>query len=142
MQETTQIYNFSNIRYGQSPTGNLRWRAPLPVDGNSDVVNNGSVGRVCAQALGAWNVLAKDFAKQYFTMGNQTFDYTTALASLPNATILSGKAVDGRTTEDCLFLDVFTPKVAIDDCESPKLPVYVYVGTFPHFVTSASTDKA
>ena len=90
-------------------------------------MNNGSVGKVCAQASGAWNAIAQEFAKQYFTTGNQKFNYTAAQASLPNATVLSGKALDGRTTEDCLFLDVFVPEGAFDECEIAKLPVYVYV---------------
>ena len=43
-------YNFSNIRYGQAPIGNLRFSAPLAPTGRNATVNDGQQGAVCAQA--------------------------------------------------------------------------------------------
>lgn len=58
--ETTDIYTFSNIRYTQSPTGNLRFRGPAAPLVDRSTVRNGSEQRTCPQGIPAWQ--SKAFA--------------------------------------------------------------------------------
>ncbi|KAF5865783.1 hypothetical protein ETB97_002296 [Aspergillus alliaceus] len=46
LNQTTGLYNFSNIRYAAPPLGSLRFRAPLPPKVNRSEVQTGSVGMV------------------------------------------------------------------------------------------------
>jgi hypothetical protein len=41
--------NFSNIRFGQSPTGPLRFSVPLAPEGRNTTINNGQQGVICPQ---------------------------------------------------------------------------------------------
>lgn len=108
--ESGQYYNFSNIRYAQPPTGDLRFRAPkLPVKDRSQVFT-GEKNRICPQANPAWLATAELFLPQYFA-GKTNFspaDFNTS--SSTNAL----PAQDPATTEDCLFLDVHVPKKIFD----------------------------
>ncbi|KAI9866603.1 MAG: hypothetical protein M1813_001155 [Trichoglossum hirsutum] len=93
---TGGYYNFSNIRYGQAPVGDLRFSAPLPPLTDRSVVQKGDIGRACPQALPVW--------------------YLRALAELtgsgnPNASDSDLiPPADPREGEDCLFLDVLVPE--------------------------------
>lgn len=105
--------------------GELRFAAPLAVTGKSDAVNNGSVGRICAQADPAWEAIAGQFIPAYLT--GQPFNVSAAEAALTNG---SGPAPapDPRTTEDCLFLDVYSPKKVFDQRRnSHGAPVLVWI---------------
>src|SRR5277367_5515383 len=44
-------FNFSNIRYGEAPVGNLRFAAPVAPQKKNAAVNNGQQGVICPQAL-------------------------------------------------------------------------------------------
>lgn len=105
--------------------GELRFAAPIPVTGHSDVVNNGSVGRICAQANPAWVAIAAQFVPAYLT--GKPFNLSAAEAALANS---SGRAPapDPRTTEDCLFLDVYSPqKVFEQKGKGHGAPVMVWI---------------
>lgn len=105
--------------------GELRFAAPVAVSGHSDAVNNGSVGRICAQANPAWVAIASQFIPAYLT--GQPFNVSAAEAALAN---YSGPAPapDPRTTEDCLFLDVYSPKKVFDaGGENGGAPVMVWI---------------
>jgi carboxylesterase type B len=104
-QETGQVYNFSNIRYGQPPVGNLRFAAPVAPTGRNTTVKNGSVGAICPQAAPLWLLVGNEFALAYAQ--GQPFNFTAAEIALAAANFSS--TPDPRTTEDCLFLDVFVP---------------------------------
>ena len=107
MQTTAGFYNFSNIRYGQAPVGELRFAEPLAPTGRNTTVNNGSVGRICPQASPKWELIAATFATEYLT-GNK---FNATLAAETAASQSSGfPKQDPRTTEDCLFLDVVVPQ--------------------------------
>jgi carboxylesterase type B len=105
-QQTGQVYNFSNIRYGQPPVGNLRFAAPVAPSGRNTNVNNGSVGSICPQASPAWSAAGFESSLAY-ALGIP-FNLTAAEAALAAANLSS--TPDPRETEDCLFLDVFVPK--------------------------------
>ncbi|KAF7502765.1 hypothetical protein GJ744_005182 [Endocarpon pusillum] len=108
---TTQIYNFTNIRYAQPPLGGTRFAAPVPPVGRNPVVQNGSIGAVCPHAAPAWSPVGAAFTAAYVT--GQPFNFSAAVAAL-QASNTSAPAPDPRTSEDCLFLDVIVPKPVFD----------------------------
>ncbi|KAI1409314.1 alpha/beta-hydrolase [Hypoxylon sp. FL1857] len=123
LNETGGYYNFSNIRYGESPAGSLRFRAPIePSSRNECIVTNGSEGRVCPQSSGNWSIIAREFAQSY--LAGLPFNYDLAMSSLPDSP--AAVSADGRTTEDCLFLDVIAPRSAFAQNAS-GLPVLIWV---------------
>lgn len=107
LQATRGFYNFSNIRYGQPPVGELRFAEPLAPTGRNTTVNNGSVGRICPQATPKWELIAATFDVEYLT--GQKFNATLA-AERAAAQSTGFPKQDPRTTEDCLFLDVVVPQ--------------------------------
>ncbi|KAI9734692.1 MAG: hypothetical protein M1834_002294 [Cirrosporium novae-zelandiae] len=123
-QADGDFYNFSNIRYGQPPLGNLRFRASLLPTDNSSIINNGSVGRICPQSTGAWATISSAFSKAY--LAGAFFNYTEAAAALPATP--DNSFYDPRTTEDCLFLDVYVPqKIFNSSVQSQGAPVLVWM---------------
>ncbi|KAF2278473.1 carboxylesterase family protein-like protein [Westerdykella ornata] len=129
--ETGRFYNFSNIRYAAPPVGKLRFALPQAPAENRSVVNTGSEGRICPQASPAWGAAAVS-------------SLTTSLLGLPTngtppfvppkvnwSTPLPPQ--DPRTSEDCLFLDVFVPEdvfaTANKSCGAPVL-VWIYGGGY------------
>jgi cholinesterase len=113
-QQTGQVYNFSNIRYAQPPVGNLRFAAPVAPTGRNTKVNNGSVGAICPQASPVWSLIGSEFATAYAK--GVPFNFTAAVIALQSANL--SFAPDPRTSEDCLFLDVFVPKHIFDNRSS------------------------
>ena len=86
--------------------GNLRFAAPVAPTGRNTKVNNGSVGSICPQSQPAWTPLQYEFSLAYAQ--GIPFNMTAAAAALAAANLST--TPDPRTTEDCLFLDVFVPK--------------------------------
>ena len=111
MRQDFGFYNFSNIRYAQPPLGELRFRAPKPPTGRSETVDDGSVGRICPQALSLWLDVA--YAAADTILANGTFDTDGALKNASEAPSIP----DPRMNEDCLFLDVVAPKKVVDDAQ-------------------------
>ena len=107
IQTSGSFFNFSNIWYAEPPLGDLRFRAPVPVRGKSNVVNDGSIGKICPQANPAWNPIADEFIPAY--LSGQPFKLTAVEAAIAQASD-SLPVQDARTTEDCLFLDVVVPE--------------------------------
>ena len=116
-QTTGQVYNFSNIRYAQAPVGNLRFAAPVAPTGRNTVVQNGSTGAICPQALPSWSPIGSEFTAAYAQ--GIPFNLTAAEAALAagNLSSTSGIVVPPMS-EDCLFLDVFVPKKIFGDANS------------------------
>ncbi|KAL9600988.1 MAG: hypothetical protein Q9219_002810 [cf. Caloplaca sp. 3 TL-2023] len=126
---TGRTYNFSNIRYAEPPTGDLRFRAPLPPQTVNRSVDDGSIGRVCAQAIPAWEAIAAQFVPAYLT--GQPFNVSDAEAAL-DAAASSEPFIDPRTTEDCLFLDVVVPEQILSKASNSSsskqgAPVLVWI---------------
>jgi carboxylesterase type B len=135
-------YNFSNVRYAQPPVGNLRWQPPLAPTGRSSKINDGSVGAICPQANPTWDLIAAVFIPDY--LSGKPFDYNAVNASIEAMNMTFTE--DPRTSEDCLFLDVYVPEKIFanrqenkDDCDcddeekrkklSPVM-VYIYGGGY------------
>ncbi|RAH47257.1 alpha/beta-hydrolase, partial [Aspergillus brunneoviolaceus CBS 621.78] len=120
LDEKSQTYNFSNIRYAAPPTGSLRFRPPIPpAQGNRSVVQTGAQGRVCPQATLKWEEdVMPEFVAEVLS--------SASAAAPPSASAEGGEAStspardyspfagsiggDERVTEDCLFLDVVVPR--------------------------------
>ena len=81
---------------------------------------------VCAQVDPAWLVIAAEYIPAYLT--GQPFNLSAAEAALLNS---SGPppAPDPRTTEDCLFLDVYSPAKVLDNADVSRAgaPVMVWI---------------
>jgi carboxylesterase type B len=78
---TAGIYYFRGMRFGQAPVGDFRWRAPLPIESDTQwtgqTLNATEEGAICMQGY-----------PEYFGTAGQN--------SLP-------------ASEDCLFADVLVP---------------------------------
>ncbi len=126
LQEDGSYYNFSNIRYGAPPLGDGRFRAPQPPQ-NYTGVDDGSIGRVCPQGPTPWIAITYDFLNYYEAGQPFNFSAAEAVANLlyENATT----TVDPRVTEDCLFLDVYTPRKVLQKVGTGQkgAPVLVWI---------------
>ncbi|KAL5121158.1 hypothetical protein ACEQ8H_001010 [Pleosporales sp. CAS-2024a] len=122
---TGNFYNFSNIRYAAPPIGNLRFAPPQAPAESRSAVNNGSTYRICPQASPGWNSVASAFLTsvalgQPFNITGYTPPGANASSQLP-----PGPA---SQSEDCLFLDVFTPKSVLDKAgKGFGAPVLVWI---------------
>ena len=131
-------YNFSNIRYAAPPIGDLRFAKPVPPRGINNTIDDGSVGRICPGVQPTWLGLSGQFVDAYvndkpfnFTAANASF-YADTEAAIPTPS-------DARTTEDCLFLDVFAPQKSFDLTKGPgnstkgsPVLVWIYGGGFSY----------
>lgn len=142
LEITGDYYNFSNIRYGQAPTGPQRFRAPLEPTSNETykIIDNGSVGRICPQASGNWSIISSAFTSSYIAGTSASFDYDAAMAALPE-TPPAISSSDTRTMEDCLFLDVIVPSSALA-VNATQLPVLIWVSVTSHLCHSDYHDCA
>ncbi|KAL8713078.1 MAG: hypothetical protein Q9225_006847, partial [Loekoesia sp. 1 TL-2023] len=123
------LFAASSIRFQQPPVGDLRFRAPLPPRTVNRSVDQGLVGRICPQAVPAWELIAAQFLPAYLT--GKPFNASTAEAAIA-AAAESPPSIDPRTTEDCLFLDVVVPEQIFnkaDNSSSSKkgAPVLVWI---------------
>lgn len=78
LQESGQLYNFSNIRYAQPPVGELRFAAPVPPKGRNPDVQNGNSTPVCPTAWPAWELIAASFVESFVEGNASSFNYTQA----------------------------------------------------------------
>jgi carboxylesterase type B len=92
---TIGINYFRGLRFAQPPTGDLRWRAPIPIDEDGyyhgETLSTTQYGPACYQGVPAWTPGSPD---QYAPYGQ---------------------------AEDCLLLDILVPMKPI----SANLPVVV-----------------
>lgn len=128
LQESNQVYNFSNIRYAAPPIGDLRFRIPEPPAVNRTHIQRGEEGRICPQATTLWATdIAPAFLLHYFY--GQQYNGSSNVSSLP----YKPAPLDPRTTEDCLFLDVVVPEKVFSRAQSSSAskkdlaPVLVWI---------------
>ncbi|ORY12731.1 carboxylesterase family protein-like protein [Clohesyomyces aquaticus] len=130
--ESGGFYNFSNIRYAAPPLGNLRFAPPEAPAENRSAINTGEIGRICPQASPAWGAPATSFLTNLL-LGLPTNGTTPYVPPGANASSLV-PPLDPRTSEDCLFLDVFVPEKILNSakkggCGAPVL-VWIYGGGY------------
>jgi hypothetical protein len=111
--------NFSNIRFGQPPVGDLRFAAPLPPKGRNRTINDGQHGAICPQADPAWIATAEPFLALYLT-GQNISNYTNPTHATTALQSSSALSIDPRTSEDCLFLDVIVPQKIFNSTVNAK----------------------
>ena len=115
LNETTNLYSFSNIRYAAPPTGENRFRAPQPPAQNRSTVQVNRPDTVCPQAQPLWGLNSVEYITRYLA-GERSFNRSefSSEGSLNISNIASLASLipepDPRTTEDCLFLDIVVPQ--------------------------------
>ncbi|CAG9984033.1 unnamed protein product [Clonostachys byssicola] len=104
---STEVYQFSNIRYAQPPVGDLRFRAPRPPLTNRNEIQNGSQPRTCPQGVAGWQ--ARAFGPIGAFTNGKPFTLEAWEQAIQNSSI---PPIDFNkaSSEDCLFLDVHVPK--------------------------------
>ncbi|KAL8951799.1 MAG: hypothetical protein Q9222_002248 [Ikaeria aurantiellina] len=119
-------YVFKNIRFAAPPTVSLRW-APPAAPSPESTVQDGSYGPTCIQAPIQGPQLSGPGASSPFGKALNQF-----LAGIPVPSLQPA-------SEDCLFLDVYVPRKAVED-PSLKLPVinWIFGGAF----TFGAKDQA
>ncbi|KAK8041125.1 hypothetical protein PG994_014132 [Apiospora phragmitis] len=136
LNETGDYYNFTNIRYGQSPVGNLRRAAPkAPVSSPNDnitIYDGSEQGGNCPQSFPCWFQIQTAFSEAW--NAGEEFDFNSTYASVyadgvcdkptPEAARPAGE------TEDCLFLDVYTPRTKGQREHQGPCLVYIFGGGF------------
>jgi hypothetical protein len=101
--ETTNIQSFKGIRYAAPPLGDLRWKAPQPPTSLTGLQDASEYGQTCIQG----------------TVGGS--------ADQPVAGLLAAATASFATSsEDCLFINVFTPPNTTVG-QASLLPVGVYI---------------
>ncbi|KAK4500165.1 hypothetical protein PRZ48_008351 [Zasmidium cellare] len=125
LENTYDIYQFYDIRYAASTTGANRFKAPQAPSQNRTTIQRGGQHWACPQANQSWNVILEPFLQQYnFGRGKTVFERSDFPPALPPNT-----TIGARTTEDCLFLDLYVPKNVLDGMNSgrPGVPVLVQI---------------
>ncbi|KAF4503578.1 carboxylesterase type B [Fusarium agapanthi] len=72
---SSSLYNFSNIRYGEPPMGDLQFAKPVAPKGRNVTTDKGDVGRICPQAMAAWEPILRKLAPVIFWLSGG--GYTT-----------------------------------------------------------------
>jgi len=106
--------------------GNLRFAPPAAPQSNRGVVQKGDVGRICPQSTPAWTSVSSGVLTNIW-LGVPL--NKTAKATLPQK-MEDMPPQDGRTNEDCLFLDLFVPKQVLESANPNKkgsAPVIVWI---------------
>lgn len=90
-------------------------------------MNTGSIGVICPQASPGWGAIADKFFPDY--LNGTTFNLTaTEAANKALAAKTPTPPADGRTTEDCLFLDVVVPQKVFDSKKGAPVMVWLSGG--------------
>ncbi|KAG4286162.1 hypothetical protein FPRO06_07422 [Fusarium proliferatum] len=126
LQEGSSVlYNFSNIRFGEPPIGDLRFAKPVAPKGRNVTVDKGEVGRICPQAMAAWEVYTSFTGPDFLSgkVSTLTEKQKHALKEPSDLKI----PIDSRETEDCLFLDVITPFETFENSAKGLAPVIFWL---------------
>jgi hypothetical protein len=103
----------------------------VAVSGYNDVINNGSLGVICPQVNPIWGDIALEVVPAY--LAGLPYNLTSIIAGLGNASTTIPPQ-DPRTTEDCLFLDIYTPQKVLEQAGNGTGPapvlVWIYGGGY------------
>src|ERR1700733_3775574 len=94
------LWSFSGIPYARAPVGDLRWRPPLEPEAWSEIRDASTFGPIAPQA-----------------------------AAVPGITSPSDPEASEPHSEDCLFLNVWTPRIPESPAEASAVgrPVLVFI---------------
>ncbi|EMT67499.1 Para-nitrobenzyl esterase [Fusarium odoratissimum] len=114
-----------DLGYGEPPIGDLRFAKPVAPKGRNVTIDKGDVGRICPQAMAAWEVYTSFTGPDFLSgkISTLTDDHKHALQEPSDLKI----AIDSRETEDCLFLDVVTPVETFDSPVKKLAPVIFWL---------------
>jgi len=104
----------------------LRFAAPQEPLVNRSVVNDGQDGRICPQGFPSWQQERNLFIKQYLSDSNNITAFASKSPPGSNVSITSAPR-DGRTSEDCLFLEVIVPRAIYEKGAIAAAPVFVWI---------------
>ena len=126
---------------------------------NTSAIDDGSIDRKCPNASPNWFALAPQTIISLYTGGSSSVNSTALLSSLDalnaqtlqdasNATL--GSHPENNETEDCLFLDVYSPKAVLERAGNTYgAPVLVYIhgggyvsGSKADFTTASLLQRA
>ncbi|KAF7537159.1 hypothetical protein G7054_g3939 [Neopestalotiopsis clavispora] len=147
VNETGDYYNFTNIRYGQAPLGQLRWAAPqAPNNTQNDsvsVVDGTEQGGNCPQTFPCWFQIQTAFTKSF--LAGEEFDFNSTYAEVYADDVCSQPTPESERlpseTEDCLFLDVFVPRTVFDRANGTSANASVLVYIFGGGYSGGSKDS-
>ena len=97
---------------------------------NRSAIQDGSEDRICPQAAPRWTVFEGQFLPANLTGQPSNLTQADLVKLNSSITVSSLPPVDPRTNEDCLFLDVLTPKSVYDskDNDTGKgAPVLIWI---------------
>jgi carboxylesterase type B len=129
---------FTNIRFAAPPTGDLRWKKPIPPAPISGI-QDGKSGYSCKQILPKRGL---NFVGSY----NEE-PWATSVDELIGGTGSALWPYFTTSSEDCLFLDVYVPAKLIKNPSARKVPVmnWIYGGAVSKcsktWITSPLTDN-
>ena len=139
------LYKFHNIRYAAPPTGDLRFRAPRPpLNAPAGEVEDGHGRKECLQATIKWGENFPEEScenceccKKEDDDGNceepcsEKKPLWGSSKRLLGGLIPSVNLTDPELySEDCLFLDVWTPKDVLKEGRKVPVLVWIYGGAY------------
>ncbi|KAK0612252.1 Alpha/Beta hydrolase protein [Immersiella caudata] len=111
---THGYYTFNNIPFAEPPVGPLRFRVPIPkITINRTVDDGTATPKICPQADAGWFGISIPFA----------IEQVTGSAPPPPT---GPPPPDPRQNEDCLYLDVKSPRAVFEN-NRKNLPVLVWI---------------
>lgn len=109
------IYTFKNVPYAEVPLGDLRFKAPVARTSVNRTIDDGSNSRICFQAAGNYSKYTLPLVQEYAANCGGLSD------------VRLGNSDNLTQSEDCLLLDVYTPKEVWEDRFTTKRPVLVWI---------------
>ena len=129
-QESSGIYDFSNIRYAQPPTGELRFQESRTPETNQ-AIQTGEEGRICYQSIPNWFILSQNVVPQFLSGMPVNPTYVNASENPTRLSPVKVPPPSVNESEDCLFLDIQVPENVFNDRhngDGAAVIVWIYGG--------------